>query len=187
MGQINACCADRDKDGNLQEILTKKYYENDEENNNFHSDTMDKSIPGKSRGVMKPRSPPQELQPQNEKEDPPTKTPTPIPTTNFGKSITEDEMLSKVSENVMKTEKDLAIIIPTNEELMAYPNTKLCGPTELKDGSVYHGSWNSEGKRGGFGNFVKADGSKFSGFWKNNFHEGRGRFIDKNGNYYEGI
>jgi hypothetical protein len=51
---------------------------------------------------------------------------------------------------------------------------------------IYEGFWNLKGKYEGYGILVKADGSKYEGFWKDGSLEGIGRFFSSDGNYYEG-
>jgi hypothetical protein len=51
---------------------------------------------------------------------------------------------------------------------------------------IYEGFWNLKGKYEGYGILVKADGSKYEGFWKDGLLEGIGRFFSNDGNYYEG-
>ncbi len=108
--------------------------------------------------------------------------------TNYGgKFITKEDMLSKVSENVRNIEQDLHPIEPTQAEIDEHPNTFTRDPIQFYDNTIYHGSWNYSGKKEGYGVYVKPDGSKFSGFWKNDKINGRGRYVDTNGNYYDGM
>jgi hypothetical protein len=57
----------------------------------------------------------------------------------------------------------------------------------LKDGAIYHGQWNENGKKHGYGILIRNDGSKYEGFFYEDFLQGRGRYIEKEGKfYYEG-
>jgi hypothetical protein len=105
---------------------------------------------------------------------------------NFGKYILEDEMNELISENVQRVEAILKPFTPTEEELAKYKHVFVRGPILFNDGSVYKGSWNYLGKKQGYGIYIRHLGSKYEGFWFDDKIQGRGRFIDEKGNYYEG-
>ena len=105
---------------------------------------------------------------------------------NYGKYITEVEKEEKVHENVKKIEALINKFDPTNEELKNFMNLFSREPFLFNDGTIYHGSWNYNGKKEGVGEFIKVDGSKYTGIWNMDQIEGRGRYIDKNGNFYQG-
>lgn len=60
------------------------------------------------------------------------------------------------------------------------------GPIELENGAVYIGQWNRNGFREGIGTQIWKDGSKFTGYWRNDNAHGRGRLIHQDGDCYEG-
>lgn len=41
------------------------------------------------------------------------------------------------------------------------------GPYEMDNGAIYHGQWTKEGHRESKGTQVWKDGSKYTGYWKN--------------------
>lgn len=106
--------------------------------------------------------------------------------THHGKFITKEEMEDYVSENVKKLEQELGPISPKEEEIAQFSECFTRGPILFNDDTIYAGGWNYLGKKEGFGTYIKADGSKYTGFWCEDKIQGRGRYIDKNGNYYEG-
>lgn len=53
------------------------------------------------------------------------------------------------------------------------------------DDSIYHGFWNPEGAREGYGYLIRSDGSKAEGLWKGN-QLFKGRIISTDDTYYEG-
>jgi DNA repair exonuclease SbcCD ATPase subunit len=106
---------------------------------------------------------------------------------NFGKYISEMEKEEKVHDNVKRVEAKIKKFEIAKEHLDNFKNVFNRDPIMFHDESIYHGSWNYQGKKEGFGQFIKIDGSKYTGFWKNDKIEGKGRYIDKNGNFYEGI
>ena len=54
------------------------------------------------------------------------------------------------------------------------------------DKSIYKGSWNFQGKKEGFGIFFDSKGNKYTGEWKEDKFDGKGRLISINGDCYEG-
>lgn len=105
---------------------------------------------------------------------------------NMGTQISEEEMMRKISEKVISLEQTITPFEPTKEELKLYKDTFVKDPILLEDGSIYKGSWNSINMRKGYGVLINPQGFKYEGFWNNEKLNGRGRFIDDKGNYYEG-
>ena len=105
---------------------------------------------------------------------------------SVGTEITENEMNSKISEKVKSLEDTISPFTPTDKEMQQYKHTFHRGPIQFNDGSVYKGSWSSTNTRKGYGTFINSLGHKYEGFWNNEKLDGRGRFIDDKGNYYEG-
>lgn len=60
------------------------------------------------------------------------------------------------------------------------------GPYEMDNGAIYHGQWTKEGHREGRGIQIWKDGSKYTGYWKNDMASGKGRLIHADGDVYEG-
>ena len=54
------------------------------------------------------------------------------------------------------------------------------------DKSIYKGSWNFQGKKEGFGIFFDSKGNKYTGEWKEDKFDGKGRLISINGDCYDG-
>ncbi len=106
--------------------------------------------------------------------------------TKIGTPITEEEINSKISEKVKALEQTISAFKPSKDELKLYKETFIKGPIQFEDGSVYKGSWNSINTRMGYGVLINPQGFKYEGFWTNEKLNGRGRFIDDKGNYYEG-
>lgn len=98
------------------------------------------------------------------------------------------EIEEKTSKKVLEIEKTLPPFELTNAEKKKFSYTFEREPISLKDCSIYHGSWNVNGQKHGFGTLVTKDGSKYIGLWENDCLEGRGRYIDGSGNFvYEGM
>jgi len=105
---------------------------------------------------------------------------------SVGTEITENEMNSKISEKVKSLEDTIPTFRPTDKEMQLYKHTFQRDPIQFNDGSVYKGGWSSKNLRKGYGIFINSNGHKYEGFWNNEKLNGRGRFIDDKGNYYEG-
>jgi len=63
---------------------------------------------------------------------------------------------------------------------------KFSKPVTIENGCTYIGQFDKEGNRCGRGICIWTDGAKFTGYWKNNKANGRGRLIHKDGDVYEG-
>ncbi len=59
------------------------------------------------------------------------------------------------------------------------------GIKEVEPRTYYLGQWNTRGKKEGRGVLIK-DGSIYEGFWKDNLENGVGRFINQQGDVYQG-
>eukprot|EP01022_Parablepharisma_sp_SALTPOND_P012973 TRINITY_DN1691_c0_g1_i1.p2 TRINITY_DN1691_c0_g1~~TRINITY_DN1691_c0_g1_i1.p2 ORF type:complete len:424 (+),score=44.61 TRINITY_DN1691_c0_g1_i1:5377-6648(+) len=59
-------------------------------------------------------------------------------------------------------------------------------PIELDNGAIYMGQWDKYGKREGRGIQIWPDGSKYTGYWRNDKANGKGRLIHADGDVYEG-
>lgn len=60
------------------------------------------------------------------------------------------------------------------------------GPYEMDNGAIFHGHWTKEGHREGRGVQVWKDGSKYTGYWKNDMAHGKGRLLHADGDVFEG-
>jgi hypothetical protein len=83
--------------------------------------------------------------------------------------------------NFVVEEKELILFIENNKNKLK----KHC--LKYDDGSMYLGYFNKLWQMEGYGVLILTDGSKYQGFFKNNKMNGRGRLINFNGDYYEGI
>lgn len=105
---------------------------------------------------------------------------------NFGKFISDEEMSGRTDRKVREVEERLEALILSKEDKEKYANVFQKPAILFNDGSVYKGSWNYTNKKHGFGKYIKPDGSKYEGFWSEGKISGKGRYIEKIGNYYEG-
>ena len=55
-----------------------------------------------------------------------------------------------------------------------------------EDNVIYHGYWNKDNIKEGYGQELFSNGSKYEGFWVNGEFHGQGRFIYENGDYFFG-
>jgi hypothetical protein len=105
------------------------------------------------------------------------------------KLVSYDEFLHHQHPNVSRIEE---ILPPLKQEdknvskycfdIEDYPiKTNEDGPVTL-----YKGTWNLNGQYHGNGALVKADGSKYEGYWVSGLMNRNGRFILTNGDYFEG-
>lgn len=107
--------------------------------------------------------------------------------TEFGEYITQDKMNAQIDPNVLSIEGTIAPYSQVlSNETIDVKHTFTRPPIEFHDGTIYSGSWSYNGKKHGYGIFIKPDGSKYEGYWNDDRIHGKGRFIDKLGNYYEG-
>jgi hypothetical protein len=100
--------------------------------------------------------------------------------------ISEEQMLFKTNSKILQIEKKLPKYTFPSYLSDRYRLTIKQKPVMLKDGSIYHGSWDSFLNRHGFGTYLQVNGCKFVGCFERNIITQNGRLIDKNGDYYEG-
>lgn len=63
----------------------------------------------------------------------------------------------------------------------------IVGPQEIENGAIYYGQWNPEtNERHGFGLQIWGDGSKYTGNWKYDKANGKGRLVHCDGDVYSG-
>jgi hypothetical protein len=105
---------------------------------------------------------------------------------SHGRFITLEDLNARIDDSVKKVERVLKPFYASEEERNKFKHVFNRGPFLFHDLTVYYGQWSFLGKKQGYGIFVKPDGSKYEGFWYNDRIDGKGRYIDINGNYYEG-
>jgi hypothetical protein len=105
----------------------------------------------------------------------------------YGRYVDADYLKSKISPKVFETQKTLPMYLgEPNEKEYLEINKLIRKPLEyFLDKSIYHGAWNPEGLRQGYGSLVRENGAKLEGLWKSG-ELYKGRIIDNQGNYYEG-
>jgi len=105
-----------------------------------------------------------------------------------GRYISEEEMQESIDQNVKNAEASIGPLkIPEEEQENFFSYGVFSrGPILFNNGTIYNGQWNYSGQRHGHGVFVRKDGSKYEGSWREDRIIGFGRFIDINGSYYEG-
>lgn len=102
------------------------------------------------------------------------------------KIVNHDFMRKKINPSVIQFEINI-LPFTKKPEILLQINCFERDPIELDDGSVYHGHWNENGQRQGYGVLVRNDGSKYEGFFEKDNINGRGRYIESKGSfYYEG-
>jgi hypothetical protein len=91
------------------------------------------------------------------------------------------------NQTVLKLENSLGKFEMTEKEnfIISFSNLKKYSVL-YKDNSFYKGLFNKYWKKEGYGILYFPDGSKYEGFFHNDFMWGRGRLINVNGFYYEG-
>jgi hypothetical protein len=107
--------------------------------------------------------------------------------TKYGRYVDADYVKERISPKVIETEKNFqAYLGEPNEKEYLEMNKLIRKPLEyFLDKSIYHGAWNVEGLRQGYGILIRENGSKLEGLWKAG-ELYKGRIIDNQGNYYEG-
>ena len=107
--------------------------------------------------------------------------------TNLNEFIEESELQMRISSKVLQLDKTLTPIILSDKQKRVLSLTFQRKPLLLKDGSVFHGTWNCLGQKHGFGVLISKEGSKYEGQWENDSICGFGRYIEASGNFlYEG-
>ncbi len=106
---------------------------------------------------------------------------------NLGKFISVDNMKSKLDSRVQEVLSKLKEFRGTQDDKESF-DTKLTfrQPFQFNlNDSIYHGQWNRDGLREGYGLFITDDNIVMEGLWK----EGKlfkGRIFREDGSYYEG-
>lgn len=105
----------------------------------------------------------------------------------IGKHVSIDIMKSKIPPAILAVESKLVEYKGSPADL-GYFDSKLTFRSPIQfnlDNSIYHGQWNTEGLREGYGILVTDDNIKYEGLWL----EGKlfkGRIFREDGSYYEG-
>lgn len=106
----------------------------------------------------------------------------------IGKIISDKELEEYIDKEVTEIDKLLGPVTTDIDYLEKYKN--IFSKPSIKfteEGTIYKGQWNFNGKKHGYGILITKEGCKYEGFWKNDQLDGKGRFIEKRGNYYDGI
>lgn len=105
----------------------------------------------------------------------------------IGKYITQQDANAKLSTSINDLDKKLGTFqgLPVDKAQISL-NLIYKRPFQYdSDGSIYHGFWNLNGLREGYGYLIRCDGTKLEGLWKNG-EIFKGRIIERDGSYYEG-
>ena len=105
----------------------------------------------------------------------------------FGRYVDIKYVMSRISKKILDVEKNLPMFIGEPNEKEYFEKNKIIRePFEYKlDRSIYHGTWNPDGLRHGYGYLIRENGSKLEGLWQNG-ELYKGRIFDSTGNFYEG-
>jgi hypothetical protein len=104
----------------------------------------------------------------------------------LGNFISLNEFETKLHPKIIEINKKHQAFLPSQDEIFHNKLNFYKKPLCLKDQTTYKGQWSVDGKRNGFGMYIKPNGGLYIGFWENDKMCGRGRFIDPKGNIYEG-
>lgn len=104
--------------------------------------------------------------------------------TQYGSFVSETEMQASINPIIIEIDKQLTET--TNLPKNIYTHTFSILPIKFKDGNIYSGNWNYNGKKEGFGINIRPDGSLYKGYWENDHITRYGTYIDVQGNYYQG-
>lgn len=96
------------------------------------------------------------------------------------------EMPDYLNEITKATEARLGQFIFDKDDSYQFEDLLEKGPYEMDNGAIYHGQWTKDGKREGKGIQIWKDGSKYTGYWKNDQANGKGRLVHADGDVYEG-
>jgi len=105
----------------------------------------------------------------------------------LGKYISIENMKLRVDSRIQEVECKLIDFKGTPEDRDGF-DSKLTFRPPFKfnlDNSIYHGQWNSEGLREGYGIFISDDNVKTEGLWRDG-KLFKGRIFKDDGSYYEG-
>lgn len=105
---------------------------------------------------------------------------------SFGEFISDSEMQQYTNEKVREIEANLPKLNFSKAEMEKFRNIFEKSCVKFNNGTIYKGQWNSNFRQHGYGEFIKQEGSKYTGTWRDGIISGRGRYIEKKGNYYEG-
>lgn len=104
----------------------------------------------------------------------------------LGQYISIEKMKSKIDPRVEEVQSNLKEFKETQEEKTDFVKLTYRQPFQFNlNNSIYHGQWNSEGLREGYGLLVSEDNILMEGLWK----EGKlfkGRIFREDGSYFEG-
>ena len=105
----------------------------------------------------------------------------------LGKFITADELKLKIEPRILQLDSKLLTYQGSQiDKSQLSQNLIYKNPFVYDlDNSIYHGFWNLNGLREGYGYLIRSDGSKLEGLWKNG-EIFKGRIISTDGSYYEG-
>lgn len=101
----------------------------------------------------------------------------------LGTFISEEELKKHLNE--IQNESTLSIQ-SHNKYQDEFKYSLELPPFKFKDGSIYSGHWNSNGKKEGYGVNIGANGSLYKGYWLNDKIHKYGTFYDGHGNKYKG-
>lgn len=101
----------------------------------------------------------------------------------LGTFISEDELKKHLNEVQNESTLSIRSIDKYQEE---FKHSLELPPFKFKDGSIYSGHWNSNGKKEGYGVNIGANGSLYKGYWLNDKIHKYGMFSDGHGNKYKG-
>ena len=105
------------------------------------------------------------------------------PSIDIIKEIFEDKKYENDLENIkikLLEKNDLFMGIMDNNDI--YPKR---GILYTHNGDYYNGEF-SDGKKNGQGNIIYANGTKYEGSFKNDFHDGFGKLMQSDGEIFEG-
>lgn len=110
--------------------------------------------------------------------------------TSYGCFITENEMkqsMNPIIAQILSLHQDQCQCnqLEINDDPL-YKYTFSQPPIKFKDGTIYHGHWNYNNKKEGYGVNICSDGSLYKGYWKDDKIQRKGLFVDVKGNWYEG-
>ena len=101
----------------------------------------------------------------------------------LGTFISEEELKKHLDEVHNQSTLSIQSIDKYQEE---FKYSLELPPFKFKDGSIYSGHWNSNGKKEGYGVNIGANGSLYKGYWLNDKIHKYGVFSDGHGNKYKG-
>ena len=97
-----------------------------------------------------------------------------------------DENIYTQLEEEQITESDINYLFNNYIPLKDGEEVQIKPLTQIENGALYYGEWDSKGNKHGRGIQLWPDGSKYSGYWINNKANKRGKLIHRDGDVYEG-